>query len=494
MKYLISGVALFSVVALGGCKKFLDQNPDSNRANIETPEQVSQLLVSAYTQANYLTFVEAMSDNAEDKQQGGVTPPNEDSYKFRVVNADASQQDSPDMYWSSAYQAIASCNQALDIISKASNPEAYSAQKGEALVARAYAHFMLVCLYSQFFDPTGTNESMGIPYVDEPEDVVNKQYDRKTVAYVYERVQQDLEEGLPLIENSTYDVPRYHFTKEAANAFAARFFLYKNDYAKVLTHCNAVFPGVDISLVLRPWNTEWKAYAYQELWENFSRATTNSNLLLVETYSLWGRSNYSYRYAYTNNILQKAWSVKAVCGSPTWIFQNKLYTVGNTNYLIPKLSEYFKANSINANFGQPLVMVPLFDAEEVLFNRAEANVYLGNYTAALNDLNKYVAARALNYAPALHTVTEARIVAYAGAGVSLRDAYIKTILDLRRLEYLFQGMRWFDMQRYKMPVTHTWRTTDNTTTETVTLPAGDPRRVLQLPTTVGLSGVPLNPR
>jgi hypothetical protein len=92
---------------LGGCKKFLDHDPDSNRATLETPEQVSQLLISAYPQGSYITIVEAMSDNADDKQQGDVVPANEDSYKFRVVNADANTQDSPDMFWSGAYAAIA---------------------------------------------------------------------------------------------------------------------------------------------------------------------------------------------------------------------------------------------------------------------------------------------------------------------------------------------------------------------------------------------------
>jgi hypothetical protein len=494
MKFLIPSAVLLSAILLGGCKKFLDQDPDSNRATLESPEQVSQLLVSAYPQGNYITIVEAMSDNADDKTQGGVIPANEDSYKYRIVNADANTQDSPDNYWSSAYAAIASANQALATIAKVSNPEAYSSQKGEALLARAYAHFMLVNLYSQFYDPAGSNESMGVPYVDEPEDIVNKQYDRKTVKYVYDRIQQDLEEGLQLVEDKYYDVPRYHFTKASANAFAARFYLYKKDYAKVLEHTNNVFPGVDIQLALRPWNTEWAAYAYQELWTNYSKATTTSNLLLVETYSLWGRYNYSYRYAATNAILTRAWSIKgAVNGNPTWTFERKLYTAGAGNYLLPKLTEYFKANSINANFGQPLVMVPLFDAEEVLFNRAEANAYLGKYDAVLSDLNKYVSQRIQNYVAATHTVTEAKVQSY-GAGLPLQEAYIKTIIDFRRMEFLFQGLRWFDMQRYKMPVTHTWRTENNTSTETVTLPAGDPRRVLQLPTSVGLSGVPLNPR
>ncbi len=46
------------VLGLTGCKKFLEQDPDSNRATIRTPEQMSQLLISAYPKANYMTFSE----------------------------------------------------------------------------------------------------------------------------------------------------------------------------------------------------------------------------------------------------------------------------------------------------------------------------------------------------------------------------------------------------------------------------------------------------
>jgi hypothetical protein len=59
----------------------------------------------------------------------------------------------------------------------------------------------------------------------------------------------------------------------------------------------------------------------------------------------------------------------------------------------------------------------------------EANAYLGNYAQVLSDLNKYVSARAVNYNPAIHSVTEASVVAYAGPGASLLEAYIITILD-----------------------------------------------------------------
>jgi hypothetical protein len=480
-------------LTLSGCSKFLEKDPDSNRAVINNPEQVSQLLISAYPKGSYITITEAFSDNADDKSQGTDDVTNRDCYKFAEVNSSPDNQDSPQLYWAECYKAIAAANQALDIIKDAPNQDLFKSQKGEALIARAYAHFMLVNLFSQFYDPATAGSDLGIPYVDESESVVIKKYERKTVAYVYERIEKDIAEGLPLIEDKYYDVPKYHFTRAAANAFASRFFLYKKDYDKVLLHTNAVYPANNIADQLRPWNTTWNAYAYQELWTNFSKASTVSNLLLVETSSVYGRYSYSYRYAYTNEILNKNWAVKAVCGNPTWTFQNKIYTVGTGNYLIPKLSEYFKSESINANYGQPYVMVPLFDAEEVLFNRAEANVYKGNFDLALADLNVYVSRRAANYNATNHAVTNERVLAY-GASLNQTEAYIKVILDLRRMEYVMQGMRWFDMQRYKMPVTHVLKSSSGTILETITLPAGDNRRVLQIPTSATLSGLELNPR
>lgn len=491
-KYILPYSVAVAAICFSGCSKFLAKDPDSNRAVINTPEQVSQLLVSAYPKASYVTMAEALSDNADDKSQGTDDITNRDCYKFAEVNSSPDNQDSPQMYWAECYKAIAVANQALEVIEESANPEQYSAQKGEALVARAYAHFMLVSFFSKFYDPATATTDVGIPYVDEPEDVVIKKYDRKTVAYVYERIQADIEAGIPLIEDKYYGVPKYHFNRAAANAFAARFFLFKKDYDKVLTYTNAVYPANNLANQLRPWGTDWAAYAYQELWTNFSKASTVSNLLLVETSSLYGRYSYTYRYAYTNAILTQNWTVAAICNNPTWIFQRKIYTVGTGNYLIPKLSEYFVSESINANFGQPYVMVPLFDAEEVLFNRAEANVYKGNYTAALQDLNTYVSKRALNYT-ASYEVTEARIQAYAPTA-TLQDAYIKAILDLRRMEYIQQGMRWFDIQRYKMTVTHVVKSTGGNVGETIVMEPGNPRRVLQIPTSASLSGLEPNPR
>jgi hypothetical protein len=149
----------------------------------------------------------------------------------------------------------------------------YNAQKGEALLARAYAHFMLVNYFCKFFDPQQNNDGPGIPYVTVPENVVIKQYERGTVANVYQMIEKDLLEGLPLISDGTYTVPKYHFNLAAANAFASRFYLVKKEYQKVLQYANAAFPSNNFGENMRPWNTTYSSMSPAELYNIYSRAT-----------------------------------------------------------------------------------------------------------------------------------------------------------------------------------------------------------------------------
>lgn len=490
MQKILRYTAFALLFTTTGCKKFLDQSPD-NRATLLTPEQVGQLLGTAYPQANYMAFTESISDNVADKGSGVQDKTNVDPFFFRDV-AD-NQQDSPEYYWNACYTAISAANQALDVINNSSDTTKFNAQKGEALVCRAYAHFMLVTFFSKVYDPNTANGDAGIPYVTSPETTVFKQYDRKTVAYVYQMIEQDLVRGLPLIDDTKYTVPRYHFTKAAANAFATRFYLFKRDYAKVVAHANQVLPATDIPSMLRPWNTTYLTYSPQEMFAIYQRATERANLLLCETGSVWGRNYYTVRYGMNSRVRDEVLSVESLVNdSAELAFRYQTYTSGTNNIVIPKVNEYFVRSSVNANIGLPYVMVPLFTTEEVLFNRMEANIYLNttNANAVIADLNIYASTRIKDYVFAKHEITPAKLQAYYRT-TNVRSNALDAILDFKRAEYVQEGMRWFDLLRYAadFPVTHT--TNDG---QTFTLPANDPRRVFQLPESVRQSGMPLNPR
>jgi hypothetical protein len=196
--FIIAGLAL-----VPSCNKYLEKEPD-NRASLDTPQKVSQLLATAYPGANYVPMVETSTDNVGDIGSGDAG-----SADLNTLNADlfffkdtrAINEDSPEFYWFACYHAIAACNEALDAISKASNQDEYTGQKAEALVARAYAHFMLVNIFSKFYDASTAASDPGIPYVTVPERNFVKQYTRGTVASVYDMIEKDLLEGLPYLND-----------------------------------------------------------------------------------------------------------------------------------------------------------------------------------------------------------------------------------------------------------------------------------------------------
>ncbi|QHS62959.1 RagB/SusD family nutrient uptake outer membrane protein [Chitinophaga agri] len=470
------------LITMAGCNKYLDKSPDSTWTELDTPAKISQLLGTAYPQANYIVFAEAMSDNVEDKGAGVNDRTNLDPYFFNDVSA--TEQDSPEYYWQACYTAIAAANNALKAIEHAADKSRYTAQKGEALVARAYAHFMLVTFFSKFYDAETAATDPGIPYVTEPETIVNKQYERKTVAYTYQMIEKDLLAGMTLISDENYQVPRYHFNKSATYAFATRFYLFKKDYQKVLEYANQTFPNNDLASNMRPWNTTYKALSPAAIWDTYAKASEKANLLLAETQSSYGRYVAQYRYGLTYNIQQQILGSNVTEGA----FAYPLYYYGTRDYFVPKLTEYFVKASVNATIGDPYVMVPLFTTEEVLFNRAEANAYLGNNTAVLNDLNLFASKRITNYNVSAHRITQTKIRAYYGI-TDVRSGLLQTILDFKRAEFVQEGHRWFDIQRYKATVVHY---TDKG--ERMELKADDKRRVLQIPQSATTSGIALNPR
>src|SRR5687768_14372217 len=137
MKKIIFYVSLTSAILFGGCKKYLDKEPD-NRTQVKTPAQIAQLLTTAYPQGTYILFCESMSDNAEDKGRGSsglefADKINRQSYRYEVVEVTPDDIDGPDFYWNSCYKAIAAANQALEFINNSPDKTLLSPHKGEAL-------------------------------------------------------------------------------------------------------------------------------------------------------------------------------------------------------------------------------------------------------------------------------------------------------------------------------------------------------------------------
>jgi len=478
-------IAASGLLFAGGCNKFLDHQPD-DRTELNNAVKVAELLANSYPHGNYIPFAEAMSDNAGDKGSTTRVLPNSSPWNY-IDQIDADSEDTPPFYWNSCYKAIAAANYALEAIEKAGNTPEYAASKGEALVARAYVHFMLVTLFAKSYDPATASTDPGIPYVTLPQRTVEGDYNRGTVASVYENIEKDLLEGLPLIRNEKYKVPKYHFTTQAAHAFATRFYLFKRDYQKVIEHANVVFPGNTIVDNLRPWNTIYNSLGYYELQALYTNSTETANLLLQEAASYWGREYAGYNYGLSSSVRLIFDGNKNPSGKEL-AMGSKIYGGTELVYNIPKFRMHSVKKTISSNFGNGYNMVPLITSEEVLFNRAEANAMLGKNVEAIADIDHYLSKRIVDYS-ASDKFSEEKATDFFSS-LSVKDALVGTVLNFKRQEFMHEGLRWLDIVRLKIPIEHI----SANGKEKIVLKGDDPRRVIQIPQEAVAAGLTANPR
>ncbi|MCT4613679.1 MAG: RagB/SusD family nutrient uptake outer membrane protein [Marinifilaceae bacterium] len=486
---------------LSSCDDFLGTTPD-NRTVIDTPEKVGELLVSAYPDQNHMMFCYNMSDDSAEKDASQRFTLNaEDGYlwnDFRNVS-----QDTPDIYWNSCYKAIMNANHAIEYIEKFKDDKGnidwkYRAFYGEALIARAYCHFMLVNLWSKPYNNSTSEADMGIPYVTKPEKKVFVKYERSTVAKVYEKIEADLVEGLKFIDDSAYKNKRLHWNINASNTFAARFYAQVGKFDEVLKYTNAALTENPASM-LRDINGKYSEFDYNETLVNWGKTEEACNFLVIPQYSYWftnlfGTDKYGLIDAYHDQMFKETF----VGGMWAW----KVYG-SHPNIAVAKWGYHQEKTDINSDVGYFMIMNSVVDAEEALLLRVEANIMLEKYDEAIEDIDTYLSKRVKSYSGTTHKATDTKINNfYANNGIydkkldpfyGLKDdkqrVYMNCVVDLRRREFYARGMRWFDLLRFNVDVKHVdWGGTERF------LKVDDNRRQLQIPVGARNNGIPANPR
>lgn len=472
--------------SFSSCNSFLDTMPDQ-RTDLDTPDKVRDLLLSAYPTLNPTVMFEFMSDNYDDNGDGYSNSYNlvEESYYWE--DAVESDTDSPQHMWEANYKAIAAANQVLEAIEVLGNPESCSAYKGEALLCRAYGHFQLANTFCMAYNESTAANELGIPYATVPEKEVGTVYDRGTLKEVYEKINADIEEGLPLIEGARFEVPLYHFNTKAAYAFAARFNLfYGKDYDKVIRFATEAI-GTDPTAVLRDLNGYDKFTNGKEWTYGYINKDEPANLLLITNNSLFGRIH-NKRYGITNPIMysQLVWS--NFPGNIQLKVYNTVFHYDYVSYLVPKMEEIFEVTDQIAQTGQPHVVIPAFTTDETLLCRAEAYILKKEYDAAATDLSYWYKKKGI----AGHTADEIVDFYKTGSaeenlkplntGVTYDEKQtnmLYAVLHARRVEGIHEGIRWLDIKRYGIAIRH-----GIYDEAPITLEANDRRKAIQIPSQV----------
>lgn len=508
--------ALLSVILLfaSSCSSYLDELPD-NRTDLNTEQAIAKLLVSAYPITSFAMIGEMTSDNTD--CNGGTWTSYNLLQEQLATWKDATEieNDSPQSLWEDCYLAIATCNQALQAIEKMGNPTSLNPQKGEALLCRAYAHFILANVFCQHYSETNGNKDLGIFYATEPETTVSPSYKRLSVADTYKKIDKDIEEGLPLIDDATYEVPKYHFNKKAAYAFACRFNLYYRNYDKVIEYAEKVLTA-NPSAMLRDWQKAGKLSGNGGIRSNeFVSERNKATLLVTACRSSWayihGPFHVGEKYTH-NNMISSTESSQA--NGPWGDKDTYYYDIpefqGTTKVIMNKMYSYFEMSDPVNGIGYNHIMYPAFTTDEILLCRAEAYTMKSDFDKATEDLVTWIHA----FTKTEKTIDRTSISRFYGnmkyytpeeptpkkelhpdftITPGEQENFIHAILHMRRILTMHEGLRWFDVKRYGIEI---YRRTvyNNEITVTDKMPANDHRRAIQIPQDVINAGMEANPR
>jgi len=560
LQYKILAVVI-ALVGLSSCNDFLEKVPDT-RVYLQNLDQLEQLLVTCYTQTNYAALGELSSDNVIDTNSpsadgmrynySSYNQYDEQIYAWEDVTLDISDSDSPSGIWNGCYQAIAGANAALEKLEEfeqageiegeaitARDQARMAAIKGEALMVRAYHHYILAQVFCMPYRGNLSNQYPGIPYATKPETELNPKYDRGTLQQTYDNIEKDLLEGLKNVTDEFYEVPKYHFNVAASNAFAARFYTAKREYDKVLQYAEAALKGTDVRSMR---NDFWDKDFYDL--DNGARYYTSvdrpGNFMMIDTYSTWLRR-------WGNRFWTAREGLRGSIGGPGPTWERCTYSYGSGKNkeswsMMPCFTNSFLSSSLHAEYGAIFMgncweqfeytdkiagigyvhmIRPEFTSQELILLRAEANLFMGNIDAAFDDLylwnhdhlkldstaNYNMVELTKELIQTFYTKEYQARRGYESYGI-MKDfhidevcpsdryhmteeiePYMQCLQHFRRIQLIHMGNRWFDIKRFGFSITHKMGISNVYTLETL-----DPRYAIQIPNEVIGAGLEPNSR
>ncbi|MBW4755880.1 RagB/SusD family nutrient uptake outer membrane protein [Prevotella melaninogenica] len=521
---------LASVAILASCSDQLDTLPD-NRTTLDTPKKIAGLLVTAYPDRTPTLFNEWMSDNtdymgAQNSQgnRGG------DQYFFWQEQTEGGN-DSPEQVWMLYYEGVYKANEALAAIEDQGGPknDILRNSKGEALLIRAYDHFILANEFCRPYNGKTSTKDAGLYYATGIADfsAAAEQSNRGTVADVYAKIAADIEAGIPLL-NDTYEVPKYHFNKQAAYAFATRFYLYYEKWEKAKEYADKLL-GSNPAASLRDYRALQamplsKSEQAVKIAEAYCSASADCNLLVQTSVSNAGMALapwlVSKRYTLTNYLSEtELFQSNNIWGTSSNLIW-KPFTVnsGESNFaLLMKLPREFEIRNTTTGSGYLRTLNVDFTMDEALLNRAEAEIMLGQNDAACADMTiwmknffntnvtltptsvqtyfktvSYAYADAAKMVPSFKKHISPRFTIDAEG--SVQESLLQCLLNFRRIETVHQGMRWMDIRRYNIEIPRRLIGANGRPSKNLDwLEKDDPRQVVQIPQSIREAGVAGNP-
>lgn len=366
--------------------------------------------------------------------------------------------------WSNAYEKIKGCNAVLDYVGKMKGSEKdKQAMRAQCYFLRGMYYLRLALVYCLPYSNTTTTDpdvALGVP-LQLTSEVTDEQKSRTTLRQTFTQIESDLLTSVDMLNEYYPDglIP-FRVSPTAAYILLSRMYLYMGDYAKSASYATlAIEDGPNLTNFSTLMNTY--GYATYRVYD-----VANSS----EVVFTYGTDSYKDGVYFASEYYQ---------GTPPWTASSSLIALydATNDYrykdfydsysgVILKTSTYH-----SGSYGDMGLRMA-----EVYLNRAESNMRLymagGNAelrTSAITDIN---------------TLRKNRYKAGSSYEVdeTLKDEeLLQFILDERQRELCWEnGIRWFDIKRLGLSVTHTYIDADNNTS-THTLEANSKLYALPIP-------------
>ncbi len=219
---------LFAVALLAGsCSDFTDVKPKGKNLLSTTNELEMLLNNEFYMRVNDMRHISGDIIYAFENVASMISKPNK-TLSVILITWDAANQDkmaeltSSDSDYAGWYGVIGKiANPIIALADQAEGPETSKKQlKAEALVLRAYFHYLLVNKFAKAYNPATAETDPGIPYMKEDWDI-SIPSEKRTVKEVYENIIADLDAAIELNALPVQAANRMRINKPAAYAAKA---------------------------------------------------------------------------------------------------------------------------------------------------------------------------------------------------------------------------------------------------------------------------------
>lgn len=331
-----------------------------------------------------------------------------------------------EVLWLNGYKLNRSCSFVVEKTRELSNenPEMAKQMQAEALSIRALMHFVLVNIFAQSYSYSSNGNHPGVPFVTSSD--WNDPYKRNTVAEVYTGIISDLNLAISLFPSGKSSA--LLMNKNAAKALLARVYLFKEDWQNAKSLATEI--AMDVPL-LTPGSYPSKLFTREETEALFQIAPSSINVTSggYDTYFQGGifRGDFVY-FLPTKDIAdlltenpndsRKNWIATDVTGEKYVSKYPINITPGFGTELYDQARSYYQT---------------LFRSSEMFLTVAEASAKMGDETTART------------YLDAIRKRADPTTMSSAATGVAL----VESIHAERRKELAFEGLRMFDLLRWK---------------------------------------------